>query len=84
MQSIQADNLYNGMSRKYAWCLLLNVTGDLIKQSYRDLYYGLKSEIFNLAKSTVSDGTVRKQISLDVPRTFSRNEVAQFQQPVDS
>jgi hypothetical protein len=72
------------MSRKYAWCLLLNISNDLIKQSYHDLYVGLKNEVFNVEKSTVNDLIVHKQIILDVPRTFAKAEIASFKQPISS
>jgi len=84
IQSIRQDNLCNGQSRKYAWCLLLGITHDLMTTSYRDLYNGLKREIFSLNKSTLGDLQAQRQISMDVPRTFSQQEISNFQQPISS
>jgi hypothetical protein len=55
VQCISQDNLNNGMSRKYAWALLLGISNDLVQQSYKDLYLGLKHEVFSIDKSSLHD-----------------------------
>ena len=54
-----------------------------IQQSYKALYEGYVSEIFNLNKSTVSDLRIQKQIKLDVPRTFACSNIPSFRVDVD-
>ena len=48
------------MSRKYAWSLLLGLNHNLVQQSYKDLYTGLRSEIFSIEKSSLNDLKVQK------------------------
>jgi hypothetical protein len=43
------------MSRKYAWTLLLGISNDLVQKSYKDLYDGLKKEVFSIDKSSLVD-----------------------------
>lgn len=49
-ESIATDNLCNGLSRKLAWCVLLNISSDLLETSYRGLYLGLKQDLFKVNK----------------------------------
>ena len=43
------------MSRKYAWTLLLGISNDLVQKSYKDLYDGLKKEVFSIDDSSLVD-----------------------------
>lgn len=84
VQSISQDNLNNGMSRTYAWALLLGISNDLIQQSYRDLYAGLKRAVFSVDQSSVLDYSIQRQIALDVARTFGKEQIESFTLPVGS
>lgn len=50
---------------------------------YKNLYEGYLSDAFNLAKSTVNDLKVQRQISLDVQRTFAQSRISAFIAPID-
>lgn len=72
------------MSRKYAWTLLLGISNDLVQKSYKDLYDGLKKEVFSIDKSSLVDLSTQRQISLDVARTFGKEQIHSFLLPIAS
>lgn len=63
------------MSRKYGWSLLLGIGANLVESSYKDLYHGLKAEVFNVDASNLEDMKTQRQITVDVPRTFSKEQI---------
>ena len=72
------------MSRKYGWSLLLGISSNLVESSFKDLYNGLKAEVFNIDASNLEDLKTQRQITVDVPRTFAKEHIYQFLKPVES
>lgn len=62
----------------------MGICRESVESCYRDLYNGYLSDVFNLEKSTVDDITVRRQISVDVKRTFASARVPQFTAEIES